>query len=72
MQTATSPAVAETGWLKGHPIRTARKAGKCADFRHCGTVIQPGDKYVEGDIDIDKAGGFGHDRLCLACAGVVA
>lgn len=64
--------ICESGWLKGNRIRTARKAGKCADFRHCGNMIAAGDRYVEGDIDIDKAGGFGRDRLCLSCAEMVA
>lgn len=68
MTTATILNRAATGWLKGYPIRTARKAGKCAGFRFCGTIIQPGDLYV--DCDPYKAGGFGHDRHCLACAQV--
>lgn len=59
--------VAETGWLTGSTIRRARKAGKCAGFRQCGTTIQPGDEYVEGDPQYDNAGGFGRDRYCLAC-----
>jgi hypothetical protein len=58
-----------SGAFKGSPIRTARKAGKCADFRHCGHTINVGDRYVEGDGDIDKASGFGRDRLCLTCGG---
>jgi hypothetical protein len=65
----TKPMHVEGGSFKGCPIRTARKAGKCAGFRHCGTIIQPGDRYVEGDTQYDIAGGFGHERLCLPCAG---
>lgn len=48
-------------------IRTARKAGKCAEYRRCGNMINKGDSYVEGDMDPYKAGGFGFDRLCMAC-----
>jgi hypothetical protein len=73
MSNAISPArTVESGTFAGCRIRTVRKSGKCAGFRHCGTVLQPGDCYVEGDVDIDKAGGFGHDRLCLPCAGAQA
>lgn len=49
-------------------IRKARKAGKCAEFRHCGNRIEVGDRYVQGDINPYEAGGFAHDRLCLKCA----
>lgn len=57
-------------------IRTARKAGRCAN-RHaaiagnapgCTLMIEAGDRYLEGDIDPYSAGGFGHDRLCMPCA----
>lgn len=60
------------GWLKGQTIHTARKAGKCADFRHCGHMIAAGDRYVKGDAQYDIAGGFGHERFCLSCAQVQA
>lgn len=66
--------VVADGWLKGQPIRKARKAHRC-DYFHgvrnggrCKTIIQPGSYYVEGEAN-DEAGGFGHDRYCLACAG---
>lgn len=62
------------GWPDGHHIRTARKAHRC-DYDHgvgnggrCKTIIQPGDRYVEGDAN-DGAGGYARDRYCLACAG---
>lgn len=66
----------EDGWLKGSPIRTARKDHRCADaarserlgLTKCLRVIRKGDKYVEGDCDPDYAGGFGHDRYCMECA----
>jgi hypothetical protein len=59
--------IVQSGYFKGNRIRTARKAGKCADFRHCGNMIEVGDLYVEGEGDPYKAGGFGRERLCLAC-----
>lgn len=52
----------------GRRIRTARKAGRCGD--RCGRMINSGDKYVEGDVDPYKAGGFAFDRICLICAGL--
>ena len=65
----------ETGWLAGARIRVARKEHRCSDARRserlgltkCQRVIHPGDRYAEGDMDPDSAGGFGHDRYCLAC-----
>ena len=64
------------GWLKGHPIRRARKEYRCDDAKRserlsltkCLRIIHEGDAYVEGDMNPDRAGGFGHDRWCMACA----
>lgn len=59
--------------------RTARKAGRCvngalksrgtnADVnQNCAGMINPGDRYREGDNDPYSAGGFGKDRVCLGC-----
>lgn len=62
-------AVASSGPFKGHAIRVARKAGKCAE-RPAECRIEVGDRYVEGDVDPYSAGGFGRDRVCLRCAGI--
>lgn len=62
-------AVAQSGPFKGHAIRIARKAGKCAE-RPREHRIEVGDRYVEGDRDPYSAGGFGRDRVCLGCAGL--
>lgn len=62
------------GWLKGSTIRRARKAHRCDYWRglaaggKCPNIIQPGEDYAEGEPN-DEAGGFGHDRYCLTCAG---
>jgi len=59
--------------------RTARKLHKCANGNialrgvnqsvtaMCRIWIEKGDRYREGDIDLDYAGGFGHDRICTGC-----
>jgi hypothetical protein len=77
----TSPAIQPGAWLDGHPIRRARKRYTC-DYWHgrpadpalpsgrCKNVIQPGDLFVEGERN-DEAGGFGYDRYCAACGGIV-
>jgi hypothetical protein len=63
----------ETGWLKGNAVRTARKSYRCDFWKgqssggFCRNKIEPGDQYVEGDPN-DEAGGFGRDRVCMACA----
>lgn len=61
-------------------IRKARKQHRCvtASLAERGTrpdvsavckrVIKPGEQYVEGDTNPYKAGGFGHDRICMPCA----
>ena len=52
---------------------TARKPGICEYGRKetggpiCRNPINKGDKYVVGDIDPYRAGGFGHSRWCLEC-----
>jgi hypothetical protein len=73
-RTCSSPGASfvASGAFAGCRIRTARKAGFCADFRHCRTVIQPGDRYVQGDSQHDIAGGFGYERLCLKCGGAIS
>ena len=63
------PIEISAGPLAGHMIRKARKPGRCADYRHCHTIIRPGDLYAEGDVDPYTAGGFANERLCLECAG---
>lgn len=59
-----TPIKVSGGLYDGHMIRRARKAGKC----HCGTVIDAGDLYLEGEGN-NIAGGFGNERLCLNCGG---
>lgn len=65
--------VTEGTW-KNHLIRRARKAHTCDYYRgrlnggRCGAKIAVGDDYMEGEMN-DDAGGFGHDRYCLECAG---
>jgi hypothetical protein len=59
-------------------IRTARKAGPCANAaaakrgvewaQHCNRMIAAGDQYADGEMNLDKAGGFGRDRFCMSCA----
>lgn len=61
----------EDGWLKGSPIRTARKPHRCNYWQglsnggRCSHIIQIGEQYVEGDGN-DEAGGYGNDRYCMA------
>lgn len=63
--------LAARGPYQGHPIRKARQEWPCENYprssplRH---VIIAGERYVEGDVDPDYAGGFGHYRICLKCA----
>lgn len=58
--------------------RTARKRGRCANAHAadvgnpkvadiCKRYIEPGDRYVEGELN-ESAGGFGRDRICKPCA----
>lgn len=54
---------------KAFTVRTARKAGRCAGSSTagpCAHVIQPGERYVEGDLIVDPP--FGRGRYCRACA----
>ncbi|MCU7917098.1 MAG: hypothetical protein KZQ95_01915 [Candidatus Thiodiazotropha sp. (ex Epidulcina cf. delphinae)] len=49
-------------------VRQARKAGPCAGWmKKGGHTINPGDLYVETEIDPYTAGGFAMDRCCLDC-----
>lgn len=59
-------------------LRTARKAGRCANAHAaevgnalvkdvCKRTIGVGDQYVEGELN-ETAGGFGRDRVCKPCA----
>ena len=63
----------EYGVWTGRAIRTARKAGPCQYGRRvtggpcCRNVIQPGDKYVEGEHDDYRAGGYAMQRWCMEC-----
>lgn len=57
--------------------RTARKTHRCANASRaergvawaqcCKRTITPGERYLEGDVNPDIAGGFGHDRYCMGC-----
>lgn len=59
-------------------VRTARKAHKC-DARNarghgtgaCTNDIAVGEKYVEGEMDPYRAGGFGRERYCEECAALM-
>ena len=74
-----TPIEITAGWLEGHLIRRARKAKPC---RHgirvsgdpssrCTNTIQPGDLYVEGELDTHgPAGGFAFLPYCLECMAV--
>ena len=50
-------------------VRRARKAGRCAYWLgaagRCPERIEPGDEYIEGDMDPGIAGGFGRERWCM-------
>jgi hypothetical protein len=56
-------------------LHTAHKAGRCANARAasagnapgCLLTINVGDRYMEGDFDPGIAGGFGKERVCMAC-----
>ncbi len=60
-------------------IRTARKAGRCANYSAwkagnaptCHGIINRDDRYEQGDPDPYLAGGFGHDRICAGCSEAV-
>lgn len=56
------------GWLDDSIVRKARKRHACENPQ-CPRDIERGDLYVEGDIDPYRAGGFGHERFCIVCAG---
>ena len=57
-----------SGWAKGQVIRTARKPGRCdywmGEAGRCRHIIQKGERYVEGERNDFKAGGWGCDRWC--------
>lgn len=57
------------GEWKGFPVRRARKDHRCDGWNNSygHATIAAGDYYVEGFMDPDRAGGFGHDRLCADC-----
>lgn len=63
------PRVITEGAFKGQPIRRARKAGKCeywlGERGKCGEPINIGDEYIEGELSVWKAGGFGCERWCM-------
>jgi hypothetical protein len=58
------------GPWSGHRVGTARKAGRCQHGGGCRHKIQPGEKFVYGELDPYAAGGFAQARYCLTCAGV--
>jgi hypothetical protein len=62
----------ESGPYKGYRIRTARKPGRCDNFRRgCTVIIERGHRYVEGDGHPTTGPlGLARERLCLACGGV--
>lgn len=65
----TAPQLVESGPYEGYRIRTARKSGRC-DKRGCGTIIETGHRYVEGDGHPSKGPlGLARERLCLSCGG---
>jgi hypothetical protein len=59
-------------------IRTARKEHRCANASRserglawaseCARTIKAGERYAEGGLDPDCAGGFGRERFCMSCA----
>lgn len=66
------------GGPRGLVVRTARKRHRCANAHAadvgnpkvtdiCSRYIDPGQQYVEGDLN-ESAGGFGRDRICKPCA----
>lgn len=61
------------GVYNGHIVRRARKAWTCdaaqgwPEIRRCRKPIPAGAFYIEGDVDPDYAGGFGHERYCADC-----
>ena len=61
--------VVSSGPLKDHYVRRARKSYDCDGWatHGCEVIIEPGTEYVEGEPDIDRAGGFGHKRYCAVC-----
>lgn len=67
--------IIKTGWLQGHLIRKARKVHRCDYWRgtdkggRCVNEIRAGDYYVEGEMDPERAGGYGVNRYCFECAG---
>jgi hypothetical protein len=66
------------GGYRGHLIRKARKHHRCDEVGgwpervRCSAKIGAGSSYVEGDVNPDSAGGFGHYRICLSCAGLTS
>lgn len=52
-----------------HLVRQARKAGRCqywlGEPGRCPEQINPGDQYIEGEMDPFVAGGFGRERYCM-------
>jgi hypothetical protein len=56
-------------------LHYARKAGRCVSYSaalagnapECRRTIEVGDPYYDGELDPYSAGGFGHDRVCIAC-----
>lgn len=58
----------KSGPFAGYTIRTARKPGPCD--RHCGAMIERGQRYVEGDGHPTRGPlGYARERVCLKCGG---
>jgi hypothetical protein len=56
------------GFFKGRAVRKARRMHPCdGKGPNCAHVILRGEFYQEGEVDPDKAGGFGLLRHCLRC-----
>lgn len=66
-----TPILVDSGTWRGNVIRRARKGSRC-DYFHgaaigkCKNRIEPGDLYLEGEMN-DTAGGYGSDRYCMNC-----
>lgn len=49
------------------PGPAAQAVGGLSKVVAVAKAIKAGDLYVEGDVDPYEAGGYGHERICLAC-----
>ncbi len=60
-------------------VRTARVEHRCCNaamaergvntlVANCHRTIKAGEHYIQGEIDPYRAGGFGHEYVCMDCA----